>query len=757
MLKKRRILPALLCALCLLTVSCAGAVPNIRGIRNVIGRIEQGSIPMLGEILLIPQDCSGFELQYRADTAGEIIPGLPAPETDGESGMLRCPLDEETARMLFENAYAVSVAPDGSMLRVVRLPEQTFMVVQREKTFVLLAQSGSRGAPDTDGTLKSALDYKLKISPDAADGEVRWSPDSRYLFFNDSERWRGAGIMLDDPYLADTQTGEIFLIENGGTPKDPLQGTFRCVMNGRFSMDGKSFYWYCRSYAPDALSAHYLMRYDLADGTQETVCELNGAVKDFCEVTENRWFVLESADGGTNLVRLTVSPDEADRTEELLPFTWDSRFLPVVRGNVLLAADPLPSGGTYLLPLTWDGPASASSWRKIGNVRDDRLQEITPEEIDAEIAEANSTKVLSGGANIGTAYVKHAAAVIGVTDLILTVFIREPVPDCWGGGFNDFSGQIILNTENLTLFPILAGGALDGLQDSLVDAACFLMKNYGWDALGLYSVDTFPEVTFLTGETYTTPYGNFMCRSERNPLILTSVTLENRQCEAEITAGEDRYSIRFRITDLPEPETVRQEFTVPEALTESRWEEIRSILSKKDQKKFVNLYTKISPDKLEERTDRDEILAAYPAAAAETLYILKDGIKAYTLESTETLLADAGYTAEDYAGDMALAASPRETNVVVTKQGRNTSVPVRYVFLASGSLPLPESSRILELAGLCDRIARTVLENRLSADPLPPEDVIADKYDMISADFYVTVDDSKATGNTLEFSLTVTP
>ena len=72
-------------------------------------------------------------------------------------------------------------------------------------------------------------------------------------------------------------------------------------------------------------------------------------------------------------------------------------------------------------------------------------------------------------------------------------------------------------------------------------------------------------------------------------------------------------------------------------------------------------------------------------------------------------------------------------------------------------LRLPESSRILELAGLCDRIARTVLENRLSADPLPPEDVIAEQYDMISADFYVTVDDSKATGNTLEFSLTVTP
>ncbi len=762
MMKKRRIILALLCAVCLLAVSAGEAAPDVRSIRTVLGRIEQGAIPMMGDYLLIPDDCSGFELQYLPDLPDgfldEILPGLPSPEADENTGMLRCPLDAETARWLFENSFAASIGPDGSILRVIYHPTRPFMIVEHGRTLVLAARSSGRGVPDTDGTLESALDYKLKIASNPAENEVRWSPDSRYLFFNDTDLWYGVQMALDDPYLLDTQTGDIFLLENGGSPKDPLHGTFRCVLNGRFSMDGKSFYWYCRSYVSGTPS-HFLMRYDLETGEQETVCELNGALKDFCEMKRNCWFLLETGESGISLVRITLSPDGIDRTEEPLPVSWETcSFLPVVRENVLLAVTPLPSGGTYLLPLTWDSPVSASSWYKIGSVDADMLQEISPDEIAAEVQEAqNNGKVLSGSYNIGTAYIKHASAVIGATNLLMTVYIREPVPDSWGGGFSDFNGQVILNTEDLRLFPIRTGWSQDGLQDELIDGTFFLMKYYGQEVLGLYYADTLPDMPFLLGESYISPYGSFLCRNEGDPIVLTSVTLEKRECTADVTVAEDGYTISIRITDYPEPETVRQEFLVPEVLTEARMQEITAPMEKKTRKQFSGLYTKVAPEKLDKRANRDEILASYPSAATETLYILIGDARAANLETAEKALADAGYTAEDYAKDMALVAVPQETNVVVSKNGRNQTFPVRYAFSVPDPAQYPGSGRIQELAGLCDRICKAVTANLASETPVPVEDVILDKYDMGSVDFYVTVDHSEAVDNALEISLTVVP
>ncbi len=763
MRKKERIILALLCVLCLLTVTGATAAPDIRAIRSAMGRIEQGSFAMMGEYLLIPNDCSGFELQFRPDLPrkilDEIIPGIQTPEADRETGMIRCPLDEETTCWLLGNAYAFSIGPDDSILWIIYFSDQSLMFVQHKKTLVLAAQSSGRGVPDADGALQSTLAHKLKISSEPSEGEVRWSPDSHYLFFNDTDRWSGVGITLDDPYLMDTQTGEIFLLDNGGSPKDPLRGTFRCVLNGRFSMDGKSFYWYCRSYVSGDEPAHSIMRYSLADGTQETVYTLEGALQDFCEVKENCWFLLETADSGMNLIRMDVSKNRADMPKELIPIPWKNcSFLPAIRENVLLAVTPNTSGGTYMLPLTWDTPAAAA-WCKIGSLEEGRMREISIDEIAAEVQEAklNSNGVTANAA-ISAANIKHAAAITGVTDLLLTIFIREPVPDSWGGGFRDFNSQVILNTETLALFPIRNTGVPDGFRDSLIDGTCFLPKNYyGQTALGLYFADVLPEITFRKGESFTSPFGVFMCRNESDPLVFSSVTLENRECAADITALETGYSIRFSITDYPEPEIIRKEFTVPEVLTVDRWDELKSAMSKKDQKKLSALFTKIVPGKLDKRKNQDEILAAYPSAATETLYVLIDDAKAVNLEMAEEILEAAGYTAEDYACDMELAAVPRETNIIVTRNGQNQTFPVRYAFSASDPLLFPKSYRIEELAGLCERICKAVTANLDSEAPVAVEDVILDKYDMGSVDFYVTLDHSEATDSALEIFLTVVP
>ena len=761
MLKKGRTLIALACAVCLLAAVASGTAAGSRDTRTNIGRIEQGSIAIMGEMPVVPEDCSGFTLLIPAELPGgaleEILPGLPAPEADGSTGMLRCPLDEGTARSLLENAYAASIAPDRSILLFLYNAPTPAMLVWRGKTLVLMAQSSSRGAPDADGALRGTLGYKLVIAPDPAEGEVRWSPDSRYLFFNDTERWRGARISLNDPYLLDTYTGEIFLIENSGYPKNPMQDTFRCVMNGCFSADGKSFYWYCRDYVSGIQPTHFLMRYDLETGAEETVCQLQGAMLDFCEISVNRWLLLETAGDETRLVRLSLSPDGIRRTEEVLPgFCSSARFFPAVRENVLLAATPRSSGGTYLLPLTWD--ESAASWYKIGSISADGLQAISGDEIEAELEAAKrGGTVISGGENIGTAYIRHAAAIIGVTDLLLTVYIREPVPDSWGGGFSDLNGQVILNTENLRLFPIRTGAVPDGLRDSLIDGTMFLAKNYGYDMLGLYAVYSLPDFPFLKGETYRSPYGTFQCRNESNPLSLSSVTLKSHECGAEISVGNDSYLIRFRVADYPEPENSRRVYTVPEALTGDRWNEVTSAMSKKDQKKLSTLYMKITPEKLAERENRDELLAAYPSAATETVYILRSEIKPQNLETAETLLSSAGYTAEDYARDLETVAVPTEANVVVGKNGRDMSSKVIYTFSVPDPGLYPGGGRILELAGLCERIGKAVMANRQSAKPLPLESVILEKYDMGSVDFYVTVDLIETAENTLEFTLSVHP
>ena len=763
MLKKFRLVLILLCVLCLLTVTTGMAEPDIRAIRSAMGRIEQGSFAMIGEYLLIPNDCSGFELQFRPDVPSEIlneiIPGLQMPDADRDTGIIRFPLDEGTTRWLFQNAYALSIGPDDSILWIIYFSDQSLMFVQHKKTLVLTAQSSIRGVPDNNGTLQSTLAHKLKISSEPSEGEVRWSPDSHYLFFNDTDRWNGVGMALDDPYLMDTKTGEIFLIENGGAVKNPLHETFRCVLNGRFSMDGKWFYWYCRNYV-SGTPAHFLMRYNLETSEQETIFELKGALQDFCEVEENCWFLLEKADDGMNLIRMDLSRNKTDITEEPISISWKTCiFLPVVRGNVLLAVTPNSSGGTYMLPLTWDKPAASSVWCKIGSLEEGRVQDISMDKIEADVQEAKlKSNGLTANAAISAANIKHAAAITGVTNLLLTIFIRDPVPDSWGGGFRDFNSQVILNTETLALFPIWNTGVPDGFRDSLIDGTCFLPNNYyGQSAFGLYYADILPETTFQKGEIYSSPYGVFMCRNEADPLVLSSVTLENRECTVDITASEDRYLIHFTITDYPEPEIVRKEFIVPEVLTVDRWDELKSAMGKKDQKKLSTLYTKIVPDKLDKRADKDEILAAYPSVATDTLYILIGNAKADNLEMAEELLKSAGYTEEDYASDMERAAAPRKTNIIVSRNGQKQAFPVRYVFSASDPLLFPAGYRIEELAGLCERIGKSVTANLASEAPVPIEDVILDKYDMGSVDFYVTVDHSEAEGSTLKISLTAIP
>ena len=137
MMKKSRIMLALLCALCLLAAAAEGSEGSLRNIRTTIGRVEQGCIAMMGDYWLIPEDFSGFELQVRPDLPegypDQFIPGLPAPETDESSGMLRFALAEETARQLLESAYAASISDNISDIEALtHLADKRMYAIKQE-------------------------------------------------------------------------------------------------------------------------------------------------------------------------------------------------------------------------------------------------------------------------------------------------------------------------------------------------------------------------------------------------------------------------------------------------------------------------------------------------------------------------------------------------------------------------------------------------------------------------------------------------
>ena len=768
-LKKTRIALVMICTLCILaSVGNADSKSQQAFRRNVLGRIESGGFPVMGELPYIPDDCSGYELQYRAD-----LPGLDAcaalifsaadvqiPESEIIDGVVRIPMDEITARTILENADLASMGPDETILSVLRA-EQPILFVWRGKTLILLGQSLSRGAPDTYGSLKNTLHDMLNTSPSSLDNEVRWSPDGRYLFFNDSDRWLGARMAMDDPFLVDTQSGEIFLLENGGYPKTIAKDTFRCILNGRFSMDGKSFFWYCRSYVPGEAAAHSLMRYDLESGTQETICELGGVLLDFIEVEKNSWLLLESGTGGVTLVRMIVSVDGIERNPDPQSIPWSScHFLPVVDGSVILAANPLPDfGGTYLMPLTWNTPVSSSAWYRITSIYDRHLQKTTADEIvtETEKADKNRRSGLYDERYTGTALVDQASVFAGTQYLLMTVNLREASRYGWADRYNRFTGYVLLNTEDMRIFPLLFTSVSEGegLENQIVcNTNCFLVQG---TPAGLFSAETIPLVPFGQGETYPTQFGIYRCKSDADPLTFTSVTLSDREYSAKVVPGENGYNVLLRFTDYPEPEITRRVYIVPEVLTEARWQEIKAVLSKKDQQKLSSLYMKSVPEKLNQQENRDMLLAAYPSAASEILYILRSDPKTSRLESAEALLAAAGYTSEDYERDMETAAVPRETNVITRTDGNSTSYPVTFRFPVGEGIPLPDNYRILQLTGLCDVIICDMMNNRMSETPLPAEEVIQSEYNMGGKVFRVSLESAEQNGDTLELALTVIP
>ena len=126
-------------------------------------------------------------------------------------------------------------------------------------------------------------------------------------------------------------------------------------------------------------------------------------------------------------------------------------------------------------------------------------------------------------------------------------------------------------------------------------------------------------------------------------------------------------------------------YLIPNAITKERYDSFLAKMEKKQTKKIGNYFSLYDPAKLDSKKNKDEIIALFPSVVEQPLYILKSDLDNTKKEDAESLLAAAGYTAEDYALDQELMAGEKEDtgpvfdlSVVYRLEGNDLVVSVPY-------------------------------------------------------------------------------
>ena len=141
---------------------------------------------------------------------------------------------------------------------------------------------------------------------------------------------------------------------------------------------------------------------------------------------------------------------------------------------------------------------------------------------------------------------------------------------------------------------------------------------------------------------------------------------------------------------------IEKKYLIPNAITVERYKKFTDSMSKKGKKQVSSIYTLSEPEKLDKKENKDEILALYPSAAEQALYIIKSDTKASNKEKIQGFFAEAGYTEEEYEIDQQNVAGTKDNNgpvfnvsVIYRLEGRDLMVEVPYSEVAcDGSAPL---------------------------------------------------------------------
>ena len=118
---------------------------------------------------------------------------------------------------------------------------------------------------------------------------------------------------------------------------------------------------------------------------------------------------------------------------------------------------------------------------------------------------------------------------------------------------------------------------------------------------------------------------------------------------------------------------IEKTYMLPTAITVERFDKFIAEMAKPKANRVKKAYTQYTPDKLAgmKEEDRNAILALYPEAANQPLYVLVASTTESNKKSIAEIFANAGYTQEDYDQDMLLVAGASENtnpvfNVTIT-------------------------------------------------------------------------------------------
>ncbi|MCH5287954.1 MAG: hypothetical protein J1E43_11055 [Christensenellaceae bacterium] len=105
---------------------------------------------------------------------------------------------------------------------------------------------------------------------------------------------------------------------------------------------------------------------------------------------------------------------------------------------------------------------------------------------------------------------------------------------------------------------------------------------------------------------------------------------------------------------------IEKVYMLPTAITAERFTAYTDAMKSSTAKRVKNVYTLYTPENVQNREDKDELLAMYPLLEEQSLYVLRAGTSENNKKSVAGFFAEVGYTEEDYASDMELVAGAAE-------------------------------------------------------------------------------------------------
>ncbi len=107
---------------------------------------------------------------------------------------------------------------------------------------------------------------------------------------------------------------------------------------------------------------------------------------------------------------------------------------------------------------------------------------------------------------------------------------------------------------------------------------------------------------------------------------------------------------------------IEKVYIIPTAITKARFDAFVANMSKSTKKKLSSNYTLYTPDKLESKDNKDELIAMYPSITTEELYILKSDTSTNNKAKIEGYFEEGGYTMADYELDSQLVAGKKDSS-----------------------------------------------------------------------------------------------